>query len=158
MPTFYQFQADNSPRQTVIQLMISICLLENPMSEQFQMFTDHVKYLENLDISSIATGVKHSLRKHIDFWSSIGASKFVIDTIQNGYVIPFITTPPPMSFKNNKSTILYSEFVDEAIADLIESGCVVKTPFQPFSVAVQSSGKKRLILDLSEFNNFVKKD
>lgn len=43
------------------------------------------------------------------------------------------------------------------------SGCITQVPFKPvvvnpFSVAMNSSGKKRSILDLSVFNNFVRKD
>lgn len=45
----------------------------------------------------------------------------------------------------------------------MESGCIEIVPFQPFVVSPLSvahnkgSGKKRLILDLSELNNFVDK-
>ncbi|VDI03553.1 Hypothetical predicted protein [Mytilus galloprovincialis] len=75
----------------------------------------------------------------------------------------FLQTPTSMSFKNNKSANVHSKFVNEAISELLNIGCVIETPFQPFvvnplSVAVQSSGKKRLILDLSELNVFIKKE
>ncbi|CAC5366298.1 unnamed protein product [Mytilus coruscus] len=68
-----------------------------------------------------------------------------------------------MSFKNYKSANVHSNFVNEAISELLNIGCVIETPFQPFvvnplSVAVQSSGKKRLILDLNELNVFIKKE
>ncbi|CAC5375034.1 unnamed protein product [Mytilus coruscus] len=130
---------------------------------QFELFLSHAKYFDNIDISSSAKGVKYSLRKHIQFWKHIGANEFVINTIKHGYVIPFLQTSTSMSFKNNKSANVHSKFVNEAISELLNIGCVIETPFQPFfvnplSVTVQSSGKKSLILDLSELNVFIKKE
>jgi hypothetical protein len=54
------------------------------------------------------------------------------------------------------------EFVDQAISELVYSGCVHNAPFIPYvvsplPVATNKSGKKRLILDLSVLNKFVKK-
>ena len=93
---------------------------------------------------------------------NIGASDFVLDTIRNGYVIPFVNPPVSMYFKNNKSALDNSEFVDQTVSELVDSGCVHEVPFIPYvvsplSVATNKSGKKRLILDLSVLNKFVKK-
>lgn len=68
-----------------------------------------------------------------------------------------------MCFKNNKSAFQNHDFVDTAIAELVDNGCAIKVPFKPYvvsplSVATQKSGKKRLILDLSVLNKFVRKD
>lgn len=130
---------------------------------QCEMFLSHARYFDQIDASYITKGVKNSLRKHVQFWEHISANQSVIDTIKKGYVIPFLQNPPSMSFRNNKSAFLHSEFVDGALKDLLDTGCIIKTPFQPFvvnplSVAVKSSGKKRLILDLSKLNLFIKKD
>ncbi|CAC5394903.1 unnamed protein product [Mytilus coruscus] len=91
---------------------------ESNLYGQFELVLSHAKYFDNIDTSSVAK------------W-----------------------TPTSMSFKNNKSANVYSKFVNEAISELLNIGCIIETPFQPFvvnplSVAVQSSGKKRLILDL----------
>jgi hypothetical protein len=122
------------------------------------------KFLEKLDISCSKDfkGVKGRLAKHIEFWMNIGASDFVLDAIRNGYVIPFVNSPVSMYFKNNKSALDNSEFVDQAVSELVDSGCVHEVPFitcvvNPLSVATNKSGKKRLILDLSVLNKFVKK-
>ena len=93
---------------------------------------------------------------------NIGASDFFLDAIRNGYVIPFVNSPVSMYFKNNKSALDNSEFVDQAVSELVDSGCVHEVPFIPYvvnplSVATNKSGKKRLILDLSVLNKFVKK-
>ena len=54
------------------------------------------------------------------------------------------------------------DFVSGTVLELLESGCVRRVPFKPIvvnplRVAENSSGKKRLILDLSVLNTFVKK-
>ena len=53
----------------------------------------------NFEISSPATHtdqsklVMGSLRRHIHFWESIGASDFILSIIREGYKIPFYQTP-----------------------------------------------------------------
>jgi hypothetical protein len=133
-------------------------------SYEFENFLSQVHFLEKLDIScsKVFKGVKGRLAKHIEFWMNIGASDFVLDTIRNGYVIPFVNPPVSMYFKNNKSALDNSEFVDQAVSELVDNGCVHEVPFIPYvvnplSVATNKSGKKRLILDLSVLNKFVKK-
>jgi hypothetical protein len=56
-----------------------------------------------------------------------------------------------MCFKNNKSAFQNHDFVDTAIAEIVNTGCAIKVPFQPYvvsplSVTTHKSGKKRLIL------------
>lgn len=69
-----------------------------------------------------------------------------------------------MYFKNNKSALGNSEFVDQAVSELVDFGCVHEVPFIPYVVnplsvatGTNKSGKKRLILDLGILNKFVKK-
>jgi hypothetical protein len=55
-----------------------------------------------------------------------------------------------------------SEFVAQAVSELVDCGCVHEVsciPYMvsPLSVATNKSGKKRLILDLSVLNTFAKK-
>ena len=101
--------------------------------------------------------VKGRLKKHIQFWKDIGTNNFILDVIQNGYKIPFFTTPPSVCLYNNQSAMKESEFVVEAINDLVIKGLVVECTDKPFvvnplTVSVQNSGKKRLILDLRHVN------
>lgn len=126
------------------------------------MFLEHVYYLDRIDISTLAKGVKNSLHKYILSWENIDANEFVLQAIKNGYVIPFLNNPPLMFFRNNNSALVHSDFVNEAILVLVNNGCVIEIPFRsfvvnPLSVSVNSSGKKKLILDLSELNVFIKK-
>lgn len=98
------------------------------------------------------------MKKHINFWRDIGCYDYIIDTIQNGYRIPFYTTPPSVHLNNNRSALSHSEFVVEAIDDLLIRGlaieCTDNLPVvvNPLTVSVQKNGKKRLILDLRHVN------
>ena len=92
----------------------------------------------------------------------IGTPSFILNVIERGYLLPFVSFPEPAVFKNNRSSLSHAEFVEEAIQDLVESGRVVETNVpprvvNPLSVSVQANGKKRLILDLRYVNKFLRK-
>ena len=106
--------------------------------------------------------VKSRLRKNLDYWKSIDASPYVLDFISSGYEILFTEKSPCAKFENNKSALDNSEFVNEALAGLVETGCVLEVPFlpkviSPLSVSTKSN-KKRLILDLRYVNKFIWKE
>ena len=61
---------------------------------------------------------------------------------------------------NRSSAFKFKDFVNEAISELIERGCVQKVLnppkfINPLHVVRQSGGKCRLILDLSYLNRFI---
>ena len=101
--------------------------------------------------------VKGRLKSRIAYWKEIGAYDFILDTIENGYKIPFFSTPTPVILKNNRSALDHKSFVEQAIHDLLIRGLVVEcsnVPYvvNPITVSVQNNGKKRLILDLRHVN------
>ena len=49
--------------------------------------------------------VKGSLKRNVAFWEQIGSSRFILDTIVNGYKIPFIYTLPAANFGDNRFDI-----------------------------------------------------
>ena len=57
---------------------------------------------DDRSVSSLPS-VKERLIKSVNYWRSIGAPQFVLDIINDGYKIPFITPPPPCKFRNNAS-------------------------------------------------------
>ena len=75
--------------------------------------------------------VKGNLKLNVAFWEHLGASRFIRNTIVDGYKIPFIYTPPSAHFTNNRSAILYSDFVAQAISDLLATGSVVECDSAP---------------------------
>ena len=102
-----------------------------------------------------------SLRERVDFWSnSIRASDFIINTIVEGYRIPFFDLPENFVIPNRSSAFKFKDFVNEAISELIERGYVeevLNLPkfINPLHVVQQSGGKCRLILDLSYLDRFI---
>ncbi|VDI82350.1 Hypothetical predicted protein [Mytilus galloprovincialis] len=132
--------------------------------------TENLGKNEHLDIIQLdsfeyeksfqSASVKGRLKEHLNYWQEIDTNTFVLDIIKNGYSIPFITTPPVMFNENNKSAYNNAEFVSEAISDLLKNNCIVQVKSRPhvvnpLTVSVQSSGKKRLILDLRLVNEHV---
>lgn len=101
--------------------------------------------------------VKGRLKSAINEWKLIHTNDFIITTISEGYNIPFVSCPPPFVKRNNRSAISHAKFVNEAISELLMDSRieeVFEAPdiINPLSVSVQSSGKKRLILDLRHIN------
>ncbi|CAC5388554.1 unnamed protein product [Mytilus coruscus] len=138
----------------------SICFHDN---DHLESFLEQVQYFENCQSYDNFKGVKGRLASHVKYWENIGACPFVLGTIKNGYVIPFIDTLFNMYHTNNRSARQNTEFVTKSIEDLVQIGCVIKVPFQPYvvnplSVATEKSGKKRLILDMSQLNKHIKRE
>ena len=112
--------------------------------------------------SGLPLSVKGNLRVNIEFWKSIGAPYVIVLIIENGYKLPFASLPQPVKLRNNKSTRLRADFVDQAIHELVLSGRICVVALKPLvvnllSVSIQRGGKKRLILDLRHVNKcFVK--
>ena len=106
--------------------------------------------------------VRGRLAKCISEWERINAPGFILEVIREGYKIPFVSLLPPKHGVNNLSAIKETDFVCEAILDLLKMNCIkelseVPNIVNPLSVSIQSSGKKRLILDLRHVNLFVYK-
>lgn len=104
--------------------------------------------------------VRGNLAKCYQEWVNIDAPGFILSVIRDGYKIPFIVFPPPKVSPNNGSALKEREFVSEAICNLISNKCleVLDHPpaiVNPLSVSIQSSGKKRLILDLRHVNLYI---
>lgn len=72
----------------------------------------------------------------------------------------FFDLPASNVIPNRSSAFKFKDFINEAISELIERGCVMEVDIppvfiNPLHVVQQSSGKCRLILDLSYLNKFV---
>lgn len=107
--------------------------------------------------------LKGRLKSHVAYWRSINANRFIVNVIQFGYRIPFVSTPLAKRFVNNKSAFEHHDFVTNAISELLANSTTVEVPsvplvVSPLSVSVNSSGKKRLILDLRYLNQHVWKE
>ena len=109
---------------------------------------------------TVLSQVKGSLRRHVEFWRRIGAPRYILSVICEGYRLPFQQIPPGSTSRNNRSALDHLEFVNEAILKLLHSGRVMELNrppdvVNPLSVSIQPNGKKRLILYLRYINNFL---
>ncbi|XP_021348504.1 uncharacterized protein LOC110447257 isoform X1 [Mizuhopecten yessoensis] len=129
-----------------------------------QVTTEKVEYTEGRDYEfeqNLST-VKSRLKNHVLFWENVlKAPSVIINTIKDGYRIPFARDPCSNSLKINRSALNNADFVTEAIIELLKAGCIkkVKQPFvsNPLTVSINSAGKKRLVLDLRHVNQYVEK-
>ena len=93
--------------------------------------------------------VKGNLRRKLEFWRRIGTSKFILNVIERGYMLPSLSLLEPAVFRNNRSSLAHAKFVEDAICEQVESGHVLEVVVpplvvNPLSVSVQATGKKRL--------------
>ena len=77
--------------------------------------------------------------------------------VREGYKIPFKTEPDSVFLRNNKSARDDPNFVVEEIKQLLKRGCITsvfKKPkvVNPLTVAYNSKGKPRLVLDCRHIN------
>ena len=70
--------------------------------------------------------VKGNLRTKLEFWKRIGTSKFILNVIERGYMLPFLSLPEPAVFRNNRSSLAHAKFVEDAIRELVESGRILE--------------------------------
>ena len=156
-------QPDNSSKGVSDAYRVNDKYFDNLDSMHDSLQIDDLTESESFEFESTCDNVKGRLKAHFSFWHDIQASPFVLNVIQNGYSIPFISKPPKKVNKNNHSAMENAGFVSEAVADLLNKGCVALVSgcpevVNPLSVVVNRSGKKRLILDLHEVNLHVWKD
>ena len=104
--------------------------------------------------------IRGRLKSAVRYWSEvIKAPASVLNIISSGVKLDFVTPPPRMCSPNNNSAKKYSEFVDEAVKELLEYDLIKEVTeiphvVSPLSVALNGD-KKRLILDLSNLNEFI---
>ena len=100
-------------------------------------------------------------RVHIDAWREIGACRFALSVISNGYRVPFTSFPSRYKEKNNKSFRDNEKGGVDQVLVLLKQKRIMEVDqadvlcCNPLSVAVNAKGKKRLVIDLSRHVNLV---
>lgn len=151
--------ADPCPGREVTSPLATILSLDSPTTSQPQAnqlnqsnddaLAQVHQFTQDYELESgHSLRVKGNLKNNLVFWRSIGAPDFILPIIENGYRLPFISFPLAVKLKN-KSARIYSDFVDQAVLELLNSDRVRMVNEQPFvvnplSVSVQPCGKKRL--------------
>ena len=142
--------------------MQSSNVVDEEVAEIARVHCDSELFEFDLSTGPPCVNVKGKLRRDVELWKCIGTPSFILNVIERGYFLPFVSFPEPVVLKNNRSSLSHAEFVEEAIQELDESGRFVETKVpprvvNPLSVSVQANGKKRLVLDLRYVNKFLGK-
>ena len=111
---------------------------------------DYFVYVENVELAC-ATPVKGRLREHNAFWEDIGASKWVLDVLRDGYSLPFMSLPQKTFFNNHGSIAEDQEFVCQEVAKLLASGAVTEVGREDLMVC-----NPLLIVDLCYVNQHLR--
>ena len=105
--------------------------------------------------------VKNRLALHYNYWEeTLCAPNFVLSIIKNGYILPFVTTPPKFYAKNNQSSLRHKDFVESEIENCLRKSYIVETDGIPYCcnpLTVAEGKKLRLVLDLRHVNPHLKK-
>lgn len=104
--------------------------------------------------------IKHSLKRHCKKWEDIGAFQYILKVIflVMKFLLSLFHRRCWFETINLQQTTLTS--VTSEISQLSKTGCVVEVTHRPYIVSplsvAENRSKKRLILDLSRLNNYVK--
>ena len=101
-------------------------------------------------------------RDRLDFWKVLTDNQFILNIIENGYYIPFISKPKETFIRNNRSSIANDSFVMTEIRKLVKLGCVVELDSKPLvvnplTVVTGKNDKKRMVLDCRHLNENIAK-
>ena len=100
----------------------------------------------------------------LSFWKEVlKAPPQVLECIEVGYKLPFLSLSEPYQKPNHKSALINHDFVNQAISDLEQSRCICKSESvtvicSHLSVVTSSAGKKQLVIDLRYLNGHLLKD
>ena len=92
--------------------------------DDFQNLTNREYEFTNQENYKSVTG---KLKQNQSFWkNTIGANDTVLNTIQEGYRLPFLETPDTARFSNNNSAINNSQFVETSIKEILATGTILQ--------------------------------
>ena len=105
--------------------------------------------------------VQVRLKQNTDFWENeLIAYSFVRNIVAVEYRLPLFREPPPVFFNNHASARQEAQFVESALHELTQAGCIIMAEQQsvicsPLPLVKSASGKTRLVLDLRYVNKFL---
>ena len=118
-------------------------------------------YWEAEQGDSQITQVQGRLKDNISFWEDIlKPAPWILGCIKEGYKLPLRQLPGRFSQPNQKSALENKEFVSQALEELQQNKCIVRVHERPYicsplSVASNSQGKLRLVLNLRYLNQYL---
>ena len=101
--------------EPTLNLVQSSNVFDEEVADIAQVHCDSELFEFELSTSPPCVNVKGNLRRNFEFWKHIGTPSFILNVIERGYLLPFVSFPEPAVFKNNRSSLSHAEFVEEAI-------------------------------------------
>ena len=138
----------------------SVCIEE----ESSELITDLTRIWDYEESGHQIIDVQGRLTANVKFWEQeIQAPPLILDWIRHGYKLPLLSLPDPFERANHKSAVVNKDFVSEAVRDLENNCCIAEVDgvprvCSPLSVVTNSSGKKRLVIDLRYLNGYLLKE
>ena len=132
--------------------------------ESSELMTDLMRTWDYEEPGHQITDVQGRLLANVNFWEQeLKAPSIVIEWIKQGYKLPLLSLPDPFERANHKSALENKDFVSGALKDLVNNCCVLEVcsvprVCSPLSVVTNSSGKKRLVIDLRYLNGYLLKE
>ncbi|CAC5421229.1 unnamed protein product [Mytilus coruscus] len=114
----------------------------------FILLDEHSEFDDNF--RSKSKTVKNSLKSCLEFWrDTLKPSDFILNVIEYGYRLEFVTLPQKTFLRNNKSAYDHSDFTEIAINELLKKDLVSEVfepPYcvNPLSVSVQQNKNQDL--------------
>ena len=108
----------------------------------------HSRCWEAQEGDASTVSVRGRLDACITYWEEVlYAPPWVLETLRNGYVLPFYSQPTPYAWPNQLSAQIEADFVTNAVADLLSGGYIEKVNelpvvCSPLSVVTNGVGKK----------------
>ena len=108
--------------------------------------------------------IKGRLKNNVSYWQdTLQAPAPVLDWNQNSYKSPLFSEPPRSVKHKQQSALANKQFVDQAVAELLNNGCVCRVSAiphicSPLSVVTSTEGKKQLVINLRYFNQYLRRD
>ena len=101
------------------------------------------------------------LKRCLSFWENeLDPAPWITSCIREGYKLPLRNLPEKFSMPNQQSALDHNEFVSQALEELEQNQCIIKTQdpphvCSPLSVVSNRQGKLRLVLNLRYLNQFL---
>ena len=135
---------------------------------KFLMYLDiedpYIQNYVNYTIGIERPKIVGRLKAHLHFWKEIHAPDEILNIIEKGFEIPFISKPPPIYLPNNKSALerKHRPWIMETLREFLDYGFISKVETVPYCVlplqiAVHPT-KLSLIHDESILNDYVIKN
>ena len=131
---------------------------ENVLPEEDKCISNTYRCWEAQEGDDGIGSVRGRLGACISYWEKVlCAPPWVLETLRNGYVLPFYSEPAPYARPNQHSAQVEVEFVSKAVAELLNGGYIEKVSelpvvCSPLSVVTNGVGKKRLVVNLRHVN------